>query len=207
MSHDGDEMSGYLDAMRDPGRLVLLKERIADGIREIERRDRRRKTLWVRCSAIVALLIGILAGWHSFFSPTSIAREAVASHQKLLAGTMNPEILTRDATMLKRFFADARSRGLAVNLPPLEPLAGVLVGGRVCSLAKRTSAYLVLNVDHRAVSFQLLPDPGIRPARSGWTERHDRFTVAVVRARGLVGVAVADLPASTLLNLARTLSF
>jgi anti-sigma factor RsiW len=152
----------------------------ADGLRP-------RPTFWLAAAAVIVLallLIPYLAG-------RATARDLVDLHTTILASAAPVDVISTDRHTVKPWFEGKVP--FAVDVPELAGTPFRLAGGRVVFLHGQPCAYLLIEKGAHRVSLFVF-DAAVAPRVGNIAS----MTIETWRARGLVYVAVADLPRADL---------
>src|ERR1041385_3780251 len=192
---DGEATDGHVRECAHCAGAVLDVVRMKRAIRALPRAaaPRRRgdglKPVLQWALAAGVLLALVLVPY--YLSVRGTARNLVDLHTTIVASASPVDVLSTDRHTVKPWFEGRVP--FAVNVPELTGTPFRLVGGRVVFLHGKPCAYMLLTKGAHRVSLFVF-DAAIAPRVGSM----DSMTVETWRARGLVYVAVSDLPRADL---------
>jgi anti-sigma factor RsiW len=191
---DGEATDEHVRECAQCAAAVLDVVRMKRAIRALPRataprREDGRKPVLHWAIAAGVLLALVLVPY--YLTARATARDLVDLHTTIVASAAPVEVLSTDRHTVKPWFEGRVP--FAVDVPELGGTPFRLVGGRVVFLHGKPCAYLLLTKGAHRVSLFVF-DAAVAP-RVGAI---DSMTVETWRARGLVYVAVADVPRADL---------
>ena len=150
----------------------------------------RRRSAWAIALPIAAMLVLALV-LIPYFTARATARDLVDLHTTIVASAAPVDVLSTDRHTVKPWFEGRVP--FAVDVPELAGTPFRLVGGRVVFLGGKPCAYLLVQKGAHRMSVFVF-DATLAPRVGSIAS----MTVETWRARGLVYVAVSDLPRSDL---------